>query len=71
MEINIPEIVAEVTAAFMAYEKALLANDVDMIDELFWDDERRCATDPAGRSSVMRRCPRFAVRAISRRGSAP
>ena len=24
----------------MAYEKALLANDVDMIDELFWDDEK-------------------------------
>ena len=40
MEINIPEIVAEVTAAFMAYEKALLANDVDMIDELFWDHEK-------------------------------
>ena len=48
MEINIPEIVAEVTAAFMAYEKALLANDVDMIDELFWDDEKTLRYGPNG-----------------------
>ena len=38
MEINIPEIVAEVTAAFMAYEKALLANDV--VDIALHLDER-------------------------------
>ena len=48
MKINIPEIVAEVTAAFMAYEKALLANDVDMIDELFWDDEKTLRYGPNG-----------------------
>ena len=40
MEINIPEIVAEVTKAFMQYEKATLANDVEMINELFWNDEK-------------------------------
>ena len=48
MEINIPEIVAEVTAAFVAYEKALLANDVDMIDALFWDDEKTLRYGPNG-----------------------
>ncbi len=48
MEINIPEVVEEVTAAFMAYEKALLANDVDMIDELFWDDEKTLRYGPNG-----------------------
>ena len=36
MEINIPEVVAEVTAAFMSYEKALNTNDVAALDGLFW-----------------------------------
>ena len=48
MEINIPEIVEEVTDAFMAYEKALLANDADMIDELFWNDEKTLRYGPNG-----------------------
>jgi hypothetical protein len=34
-EINIPEIVAEMTAAFTRYEEALNANDVAVLDELF------------------------------------
>jgi len=34
-EINIPEIVAEVTAAFARYEAALNANDVAVLNELF------------------------------------
>jgi hypothetical protein len=37
VEINIPEVVAEVTAQFMRYEKALTGNDVEVLDELFWD----------------------------------
>ncbi len=36
MEINIPSVVAEVTEAFNLYEKALNANDVTVLDELFW-----------------------------------
>ena len=36
LEINIPEIVAEVTDAFMRYERALIANDVAELDALFW-----------------------------------
>ncbi len=36
-EINLPEVVAEVTAAFARYEKALITNDVAVLDELFWD----------------------------------
>jgi len=35
-EINIPEVVAEVTAAFMAYERALVTNDVAVLDAMFW-----------------------------------
>jgi hypothetical protein len=37
MQINQPEIVAEVTAAFARYEQALCNNDVAVLDELFWD----------------------------------
>ena len=37
LEINIPEVVAEVTEAFMCYERALIANDVAALDALFWD----------------------------------
>ena len=38
MDVNIPEIVEEVTAAFMSYEKAITENDVEMINHLFWND---------------------------------
>ena len=40
MEIDLPEVVAEVTAAFERYEKALVSNDVDTLDELFRKDSR-------------------------------
>lgn len=37
MDINHPEALAEVTAAFARYEKALISNDVAVLDELFWN----------------------------------
>ncbi|MBI2769227.1 MAG: oxalurate catabolism protein HpxZ [Burkholderiales bacterium] len=37
LEINLPEVLAEVTAQFQRYEKALVGNDVAVLDELFWD----------------------------------
>lgn len=37
MDINLPDVVAEVTAVFQRYEKALTGNDVAVLDELFWD----------------------------------
>jgi hypothetical protein len=40
MEIDRPEVVAEVRAAFERYEKALVTNDVATLDELFRQDER-------------------------------
>ena len=40
MEINIPEVVAEVKAAFERYEKALNTNDVEVLDLAFWNDPR-------------------------------
>jgi hypothetical protein len=39
-EINIPEVVAEVTQAFERYERALVANDVATLDTLFWNSPR-------------------------------
>jgi hypothetical protein len=36
LEINLPDVVAEVTAAFRRYEQALVANDVAVLTELFW-----------------------------------
>jgi hypothetical protein len=40
MEVDIPEVVAEVAAQFARYEKALVSNDVAVLDELFRDDSR-------------------------------
>ena len=35
--VNDPQTLAEVTAAFDRYERALVTNDVATLDELFWD----------------------------------
>ncbi|MCL6744141.1 oxalurate catabolism protein HpxZ [Kosakonia sp. R1.Fl] len=35
-----PAILNEVTTAFYRYEQALISNDIDVLDELFWDDAR-------------------------------
>jgi hypothetical protein len=40
VEIDIPEVKAEVEAAFARYETALVTNDVAVLDELFWNDAR-------------------------------
>jgi hypothetical protein len=40
MEIDLPEVVDEVTAAFERYEKALVSNDVAVLDSIFRDDPR-------------------------------
>jgi hypothetical protein len=40
MEIDLPEVVAEVEAAFERYEQALVSNDVAVLDSIFRDDAR-------------------------------
>ena len=37
MDIDLPEVKAEVEAAFAAYEKALVTNDVETLEALFFD----------------------------------
>ncbi|MGM7654023.1 oxalurate catabolism protein HpxZ [Serratia marcescens] len=38
--IDRPAVLAEVNAAFYRYEQALISNDIDVLDELFWHDAR-------------------------------
>ena len=40
MQVDLPDVLAEVTAQFERYEKALVENDVAVLDELFHDDAR-------------------------------
>ena len=37
MIVDIPEVLAEVTAVFARYEDALVNNRIDVLDELFWN----------------------------------
>jgi|SRR4051794_36443013 hypothetical protein len=37
MTINEPDVLAEVNAVFLIYETALVTNDVDTLDTLFWN----------------------------------
>jgi len=40
MDIDLPEVVAEVTAAFNRYETALMTNDIAVLDDTFRADPR-------------------------------
>jgi ketosteroid isomerase-like protein len=40
MDVNIPEILAEVGATFEAYEAAFVANDIEALAGFFWQDPR-------------------------------
>lgn len=39
-DIDIAEAVAELTAAFEAYERALVGNDIAAVNDFFWNDPR-------------------------------
>ncbi len=82
MQVDHPEVLAEVTAQFARYEKALVSNDVAVLDELFRDDPRtlrygvgenlygykEIMTFRAGRSPVglMRRTDRMVITTYGR-----
>jgi hypothetical protein len=40
MDIDLPDVLAEVTTQFQRYEKALVSNDVAVLDGLFHEDAR-------------------------------
>ncbi len=39
-EINLPDVLAELEAVFARYEHALVNNQIDVLDELFWASAR-------------------------------
>ena len=40
MDVNRPAVVAEMHEQFLRYERAFVANDVAVLDELFWDSPK-------------------------------
>lgn len=47
MQINRPEVLAEVTAALERYERALVGNDIATLGELFWNSPHTLRYGPA------------------------
>ena len=47
MDVDIPEVLAEMQAMFADYERALVTNDVDRLQELFRNDPRTLRFGPA------------------------
>jgi hypothetical protein len=39
LQVNIPEVIDDLTRAFEAYERALTDNDITTLNELFWKSE--------------------------------
>ena len=39
MQINDPQVLAEVNESFQRYQDAIISNDVDVLNELFWDND--------------------------------
>ena len=75
MEIDLPDVVAEVTAAFERYEKALISNDVAALDPIFRNDpahhplwRRRKSLRLPGDRGLPRRALAGRARARARRG---
>ena len=64
MEIDLPEVVAEVRAAFDRYEKALDDNDVATLDAIFRDDPRTIRYGGAEIFTATPRSKRSAPRAL-------
>lgn len=48
MEINLPEVVAEVRAAFLRYQRAVDTQDVAVMNELFWESPFTVRFGPNG-----------------------
>ena len=68
MDINIPEVMAEVEAGFARYEAALVGNDLEALDALFWEARTRSAMAAPRTSTAMARSQPFAP-AATRWGS--
>ena len=52
MDVDIPEVLAEMRAMFAEYERALISNDVAVLQELFRKDARTLRYGPAPRTAI-------------------
>ena len=66
MQVDLPDVLAEVTEQFARYEKALVSNDVAVLDACSAPIPARYATAAAKISTAMMRSWRFARRARRR-----
>jgi ketosteroid isomerase-like protein len=75
VEIDLPDVIAEVSEAFERYEQALVSNDVAELDALFRDDPRtiRYAAPRASRATARSRrsAPRARRPALPARARRP
>ena len=57
MKVNDPKVLQEVQAAFARYERALVSNDIDVLDELFWGSDHTVRYGPSeslyGQSEIL------------------
>ena len=60
LEINNPEVVAEVMAAFMRYERALVTNNIEELNVLFGRASMPCVSAFTKISTAMSRLLSFA-----------
>ena len=67
MQIDLPDVVAEVRSAFDIYEKALVSNDVETLDALFHDDARTIRYGGGENLYGYCRDQGFSLRALARR----
>jgi hypothetical protein len=51
LEVNDPQALAELTAAFEAYECALVDNDIAALNRMFWDIRRVTGIGPFSRGA--------------------
>jgi hypothetical protein len=66
MEINNPAVLAEVTPLFQRYQDAIISNDIDVLNELFWNNGLTIRYGTGENSTATRRSPPSARRAQPR-----
>ena len=70
MDVDIPEVLAEMRANFAEYERALIGNDVEVLQALFRRDPAHPALRPGGEPARLGRHRRLPRRALARRSGA-
>ena len=66
LEIDIPEVLRDLVATFETYERALIANDIETVNKLFWDSPLtvRYGTVSTSAIAVIQKSQHFEVSAV-------